>query len=61
MDMMNSEGNVSDNLIMPREQVKASSWMPPSAAQLAWEMFDKERKADEIVEGDETNVQEEIF
>lgn len=28
---------VSDSLIMPREQVKASSWMPPCAAQIAWD------------------------
>ena len=40
--MNNSEGDVSDNLIMPREQVKASSWMSPSVAQLAWNDMDLE-------------------
>ena len=38
--MDNSEGDVSDSLIMPREQVRASSWMPPGAAQIAWETID---------------------
>jgi len=27
----------SDSLIMPRAKVKESSWLPPSAAQLAWD------------------------
>lgn len=39
---MNLEGDVSDSLIMPREQVKVSSWMPPSGAQLAWNDMDLE-------------------
>lgn len=38
--MANSEGDESDSLIMSREQVRASSWMPPSGAQLAWEDMD---------------------
>lgn len=40
--MANSEGDESDSLIMSRAQVKASSWMPPSAAQLAWDDMDLE-------------------
>jgi len=38
--MADSGVNISDSLIMPREQIKASSWMPPSAAQLAWDDMD---------------------
>lgn len=35
--MANSGVDISDSLIMPREQVRASSWMPPGGARLAWE------------------------
>lgn len=32
--------SVSDDLIMSRAQVKESSWMPPSAARIAWDEMD---------------------
>ena len=38
--MANSGDDESDSLIMSRHQVRASSWMPPSAAQIAWDDMD---------------------
>lgn len=38
--MANSSVDISDSLIMPRERVRASSWMPPGAAQIAWDRID---------------------
>ena len=40
--MTNLEGDESDSLIMSRARVRASSWMPPSGAQLAWNDMDLE-------------------
>ena len=32
--------DISDDLTMPREQVRASSWMSLGAAQIAWDEID---------------------
>lgn len=38
--MVNSGDDESDNLIMPRAQVRASSWLFPGAARIAWDEID---------------------